>query len=83
MPRCAGWTFRFNVVVCFGFRDDELETFLEPPSLMERLARKLRLQEMPLLYTRNRRLARVYKRLQDESYFLHFAGRQQDMVLLA
>ena len=73
---------RFNVVVCFGFLDSELEIFLKSPSKVERLALKLRLPEMPMLFRRNRRLERVYKRLLDESYFLHFAGRQQDMALL-
>ena len=74
---------KFNVVVDFGIDDGELDLFLEPPSLTERIAGKLGLSGMPLLFARNRRLTRVYKRLLDESYFLHFAGRQQDMALLS
>jgi hypothetical protein len=73
---------RFNVVSGFGFRDDELELFLRGPRLMERLAIRLRIAGRPMIFARNRQLARIYKRLLDESYFLHFAGRQQDMALL-
>jgi hypothetical protein len=73
---------RFNVVVCFGIKDDELNIFLEPPSVPERIVGKLHLPWMSKFFARNRKLSRVYKRLLDESYFLHFAGKQQDMALL-
>ena len=84
LANCAMYwlDLRFNVVVCFGFRDDELHAFLQDPSLAETFYRMTRLPGARLLFSRNRKLTRIYKRLLQESYFLHFAGRQRDMALM-
>ena len=73
---------RFNLVVCYGFQENELELYLQPPGTVERICNKLPQPDMPLLSSRRRRLSGIYKRMLRESFFLHFAGQQDDMTLV-
>jgi hypothetical protein len=69
---------RFNMVLSFGLADSEVEGFVAPYGLLDRLGIRLQLP----LSSNQRRYRTVYRRLFRESYFLHFAGRQHEMFLV-
>jgi hypothetical protein len=70
---------RFNVLTLFGVKDDELKFFQSRPSLLERGLQKVFGAEHVLTIPRHKRLVEIHERLLNESYFVHFAGRQDDM----
>jgi hypothetical protein len=63
---------RFNVITSFGVRDEDLNSFQGVHGPFE----------PALCHARQLKVTDIHKRLFEDSYFLHFAGRQRDMVFL-
>jgi hypothetical protein len=74
---------RFNLCASFGFSDEELEAIVSsPPGILERGLRKLDAPQRFFKFGRYKTLSKIYERLLRDSYFLHFAGRQSEMIFL-